>query len=348
MIVIQSLMMLLSFPLAALTLMNRIQVWQIMVLAILLGFVNSFDIPVRQSFVAEMVGREDLINAIALNSSMMNAARTVGPAVAGVLVALVGEGWCFLLNGLSYLAVLIGLLFITAGNNRPYEHQGSRIRAIAEGFRFALDTRPIRALLLLLGVVSLVGLPYTVLMPIFAEDILHGGPKALGILMGFSGIGALLGAALLAGRQGVRGLGSWVMMACAGFGLSLIFFSMSRHLAFSLILLIPVGFSMMVQMASSNTLIQSMVPDRLRGRVMALYSMMFVGMAPFGSLLDGVLANFIGAPLTVAFGGVVCIAGALVFRSHLPTIRAEGRELILAQMMAAGEPAESQAPNISS
>jgi MFS family permease len=346
MIVIQSLMMLLSFPLAALTLMNRIQVWQIMVLAILLGFVNSFDIPVRQSFVAEMVGREDLINAIALNSSMMNAGRTIGPAVAGVLVVLVGEGWCFLLNGLSYLAVLIGLLFITAGNNRPYEHQGSRRKAIAEGFRFALDTRPIRALLLLLGVVSLVGQPYSVLMPIFAEDVLHGGPSALGILMGFSGAGALLGAALLAGRQGVRGLGSWVMMACAGFGLSLIFFSMSRHLVFSIILLIPVGFSMMVQMASSNTLIQSMVPDRLRGRVMALYSMMFVGMAPFGSLLDGVLANFIGAPLTVAFGGAVCIAGALVFRSHLPTIRAEGRELILAQM-AAGEPADNQA-NISS
>src|SRR5262249_34258625 len=229
MIVIQTLMMLLAFPLALLTLMNRIQRWQIIVLAILLGVVNAFDIPVRQSFVAEMVGREDLINAIALNSSMMNSARIIGPAIAGILVSLVGEGWCFLLNGFSYLAVIIGLLFITAGNNPPLEHQGSRREAILEGFRFALRTRPVRALLLLLGVVSLMGMPYSVLMPIFADDVLRGGAKGLGILMGFSGIGALLGAAVLAGRQGVRGLGNWVMLACAGFGTSLILFSLSRH-----------------------------------------------------------------------------------------------------------------------
>ena len=348
MIIIQTLMMLLSFPLAALTLMNRIQVWQIMVLAILLGFVNSFDIPVRQSFIAEMVGREDLINAIALNSSMMNGARVIGPAVAGILVSIVGEGWCFLLNGVSYLAVIIGLLFIRAGNTPPREHHGSRMDAILEGFRFALHTKPVRALLLLLGVVSLMGMPYSVLMPIFADDILHGGPKGLGLLMGFAGIGALLGAALLAGRQGVRGLGSWVMFACAGFGSSLIFFSLSRNFWLSMVLLIPTGFSMMVQMASSNTLIQSMVPDRLRGRVMAIYSMMFVGMAPFGALLAGVLAHLLGAPMTVAIGGLVCIAGAIVFGFHLPKIRAEGRELILAQMMSAGEPADNEAPNISS
>ena len=346
MIVIQSLMMLLAFPLAALTLMNRIQVWHVIVLAILLGFVNAFDIPVRQSFVAEMVGREDLINAIALNSSMMNGARIIGPAVAGILVSLVGEGWCFLINGLSYLAVIIGLIFITAGNNRPREHQGSRVEAIFEGFRFALDTGPVRALLLLLGVVSLMGMPYSVLMPIFADDILKGGAKGLGLLMGSSGIGALLGAAVLAGRQGVRGLGNWVMFACAGFGTSLILFSLSRKFWLSMLLLMPVGFSMMVQMASSNTLIQSMVPDRLRGRVMALYSMMFLGMAPFGALLAGILANLMGAPSTVALGGAVCIAGAVVFRSHLPKIRAEGRQLILAQMMAAGEPTDNEAPNL--
>ena len=348
MIVVQSLMMLLAFPLAALTLMNRIQVWHVIVLAILLGFVNAFDIPVRQSFVAEMVGREDLINAIALNSSMMNGARIIGPAVAGILVSIVGEGWCFLLNGLSYLAVIIGLIFITAGNNRPREHQGSRVEAILEGFRFALDTHPVRALLLLLGVVSLMGMPYSVLMPIFADDILKGGAKGLGLLMGSSGIGALLGAAVLAGRQGVRGLGNWVMLACAGFGTSLILFSLSRTFWLSTLLLMPVGFSMMVQMASSNTLIQSMVPDRLRGRVMALYSMMFLGMAPFGALLAGILANMMGAASTVALGGVVCVAGAVVFRSHLPKIRAEGRQLILAQMMAAGDPTDNEAPNVSS
>jgi MFS family permease len=348
MIVIQSLMMLLAFPLAVLTLMHRIQVTHVIVLAILLGFVNAFDIPVRQSFVAEMVGREDLINAIALNSSMMNGARIIGPAVAGILVSIVGEGWCFLVNGLSYLAVIIGLIFITAGNNRPREHEGSRIEAILEGFRFALHTRPVRALLLLLGVVSLMGMPYSVLMPIFADKILKGGAKGLGLLMGSSGIGALLGAAVLAGRQEVRGLGNWVMLACAGFGTSLMLFSLSRNFWFSTLLLLPVGFSMMVQMASSNTLIQSMVPDRLRGRVMALYSMMFLGMAPFGALLAGILANLMGAPWTVALGGVVCIGGAVVFRSHLPKIRAEGRQLILAQMMAAGEPTDNEAPNVTS
>ena len=348
MIVIQSLMMLLAFPLAVLTLTHRIQVSHVIVLAILLGFVNAFDIPVRQSFVAEMVGREDLINAIALNSSMMNGARIIGPAVAGILVSIIGEGWCFLLNGLSYLAVIIGLIFITAGNTRPREHEGSRVEAILEGFRFALHKRPVRALLLLLGVVSLMGMPYYVLMPIFADEILKGGAKGLGLLMGSSGVGALLGAAVLAGRQGVRGLGNWVMLACAGFGTSLMLFSLSRNFWLSTLLLLPVGFSMMVQMASSNTLIQSMVPDRLRGRVMALYSMMFLGMAPFGALLSGILANLMGAPSTVALGGVVCIAGAVVFRLHLPKIRAEGRQLILAQMMAAGEPTDNEASNVSS
>jgi MFS family permease len=348
MLAIQTSAMLLAFPLAALTLLNRIQVWHVMVLAVLLGIVNAFDIPVRQSFVAEMVGREDLINAIALNSSMLNGARVIGPAIAGIVVATLGEGWCFLINGLSYLAVIIGLLFITAGNQTPHEHEGSRMEAIIEGFRFVLHTKPVRALLLLLGVVSLMGMPYSVLMPIFADQILNGGPSGLGILMGFSGIGALVGAVTLAGRKGIRGLGTWVMRACGGFGTSLIFFSLSRTFWLSAILLVPVGFSLMVQMASSNTLIQSMVPDRLRGRVMSVYSMMFLGMAPFGALFSGLLANRFGAPLTVALGGVVCIVGGLVFRAHLPKVRDEGRQLILAQMMAAGDPADNEAPNIGS
>lgn len=348
MIVMQTLMMLLAFPLAVLTLTDHIQVWHIMALAMLLGFVNAFDIPVRQSFVAEMVGREDLLNAIALNSSMMNGARVIGPAVAGILVSVLGEGWCFLLNGFSYLAVIIVLVLITAGNRPPRDHQGFRSEAILEGFRFALRTRPIRALLLLLGVVSLMGMPYSVLMPIFADGVLNGGPRGLGLLMGASGIGALIGAATLAGRQGVRGLSNWVMFACAGFGTSLILFSFSGIFWLSVVLLVPVGFSMMVQMASSNTLIQSMVPDRLRGRVMAIYSMMFLGMAPFGALLAGILANLMGAPATVTLGGLVCISSAAVFRSHLPKIRAEGRELIMAQGSSAIEPADHKARNISS
>ncbi len=332
MLAIQTAAMLLAFPLAVLTLSNRIQVWHVVLLAVLLGVVNAFDVPVRQSFLGEMVGREVLINAIALNSSMTNAARVIGPAIAGILVAVVGEGWCFLLNGLSYLAVIIGLLFITAGKQAPHETHVSHLQAILEGFRFVLDTQPIRTLLILLGVVSFMGMPYSVLMPIFADTILNGGAKGLGILMGFSGLGALFGAVTLAGRQGVRGLGTWVMFACAGFGTSLILFSLSRLFWLSTLLLVPVGFGMMVQLASSNTLIQSMVPDRLRGRVMAVYSMMFMGMSPFGALFAGILANHLGAPLTVGVGGAACIGAAVVFRSQLPRLRAEGRELILAQV----------------
>jgi MFS family permease len=339
MLAIQTSAMLLAFPLAALTLLNRIQVWHVVVLAVLLGVVNAFDIPVRQSFIAEMVEREDLINAIALNSSMTNGARVIGPAIAGVLVSLVGEGWCFLINGLSYLAVIIGLLFITTGKQAPHVNHVSHTQTILEGFRFVLNTQPVRTLLILLGLISFMGMPYSVLMPIFADDILKGGASGLGILMGFSGLGALMGAITLAGRQGVRGLGTWVMFASGGFGVSLILFSTSRLFWLSTLLLLPVGFSMMVQLASSNTLIQSMVPDRLRGRVMAVYSMMFMGMAPFGALFAGVLANRAGAPITVAMGGAVCIIGAVVFRSQLPQLRAEGRQLILAQVMAAGEPA---------
>src|SRR2546426_3139034 len=245
MLAIQTAAMLLAFPLAALTLLNRIQVWHVIVLAILLGLVNAFDIPVRQSFIAEMVEREDLINAIALNSSMTNGARVIGPAIAGILVSVVGEGWCFLINGLSYLAVIIGLLFITAGKQAPHENRVSHVQTILEGFRFVLTTQPVRTLLALLGVVSFMGMPYSVLMPIFADHILYGGARGLGVLMGFSGIGALLGAVTLAGRRGIRGLGTWVMFACAGFGTSLILFSLSRRFWLSAFLLVPVGFSMM-------------------------------------------------------------------------------------------------------
>src|SRR6267378_5738116 len=346
MLAIQASAMLLAFPLAALTLLNRIQVWHILVLAVLLGVVNAFDIPVRQSFVAEMVGREDLVNAIALNSSMMNGARVIGPAIAGIVVAAIGEGWCFLINGLSYLAVIVCLLFITAGNQAPQEDYASHMEAIIEGFRFVLHTQPVRTLLMLLGVVSLMGMPYSVLMPIFADHILNGGAKGLGVLMGFSGIGALLGAVTLAGRRGIRGLGTWVMFACAGFGTSLILFSLSRTFWLSAFLLVPVGFCMMVQMASSNTLIQSMVPDRLRGRVMAVYSMMFMGMAPFGALLGGAMADRVGAPIAVAAGAVASIVGAAVFGRKLPVFRGEARQLIIAQAVAGGEPSEEMTARV--
>ncbi len=336
----QTTAMLLAFILAALTLTGRVQVWHIFILASSLGLVNAFDVPTRQAFAVDMVGRNDLINAIALNSSMINGARMVGPAIAGLLVASVGEGWCFLLNAISYLAVIAGLLMMTVDAQVRVPLPGSALASILEGFRYVRHNRPIRTLLLLLGLVSLMGMPYAVLMPIFADQILHGGPKGLGLLMGASGFGALIGAVTLATKKGIRGLGRWIAFSAAGFGLGLILFSQSRSFPFSMALLAPVGFSMMIEMAASNTLIQSLVRDEFRGRVMALYAMMFMGMAPFGSLLAGALAHRIGAPSTVMLGGAVCMAGAAVFRWHLPALRLEAREMIVALQVAAGDPAE--------
>jgi MFS family permease len=331
--------LILAFILAGLTLTGRVQVAHIFVLAALLGVVNAFDIPARQSFLVEMVGREDLINAIALNSSMFNGARIVGPAVAGILVAAIGEGWCFFANGVSYIAVIIGLIMIQVPPAAAPK-KGSAISHIAEGFRFAAHTTPIRALLLLLGLVSLTGMPYAVLMPVFADHIFHSGARGLGILMGFSGAGALIGALALATRQGVIGLGRWVAVATGVFGASLILFSFSRSFWIAAAMLIPVGTAMMTQMGASNTLIQTMTPDPLRGRVMSVYSMMFMGMAPAGALLAGVMADRFGAPFTVAAGGVVAIAGSIVFSLHLPALRPEARRLIAAQHMVGGDPAD--------
>ena len=348
--------MLLAFVLAALTLTHTIdhRVWLIFVLAALLGVVNAFDIPGRQSFLVDMVGKEDLMNAIALNSSMFNGARVVGPAVAGILVARLGEGWCFFANGASYIAVIAGLMMMNvhaparvSAKTSPWEH-------MLEGFQFVNRTAPIRALMVLLGLVSVTGMPYVVLMPIFADKILHHGGQEfasligshdlgavrLGILMGAAGVGALLGALTLAVRSGVKGLGTWISVCCAGFGVSLMLFSFSTSFWLSVLLLMPVGYFIMLQMASSNTLIQVMVPDALRGRAMAVYSMMFMGMAPIGALLGGALSDRLGAPLTVAIGGFASVMGAWWFAVQLPKIRVEARQLIIAQAMAGGEPSE--------
>ena len=336
----QTAAMLLALVLAALTLSGRVQVWHVFLLAALLGVVNAFDIPTRQAFVADMVGREDLINAIALNSTMFNSARMIGPAVAGLLVDTIGEGWCFFANGVSYLAVIAGLLLMNMTARTRVPLPGSTLASIVEGFRYVKRTGPIRALLLMLGLVSLVGMPYTVLMPLFADQVLHGGPRGLGILMSAIGVGALAGALTLAAKRGIRGLGHWVAFSATGFGASLILFSLSHSFWLSAALLLPVGFSVMVEMASSNTLIQSLVPDSLRGRVMAVYSMMFMGMAPFGSLLAGALAQHLGAPATVAIGGVVCIIGAVVFGLHLPALHREVKQIFVALQAGGGEPSE--------
>jgi MFS family permease len=332
----------LASVLAALTLLHKVQVWQIFVLASCLGVVNAFDIPGRQSFLVDMVGKDDLMNAIALNSSMFNGARVIGPAIAGILVAKIGEGYCFLGNAVSYIAVIIGLLLMRV-HSPARASMASPLEHMMEGFRFVNRTAPIRALLLLLGLVSLVGMPYVVLMPIFADQILHGGAKGLGILMGATGVGALLGALTLAFRSGVKGLGRLVAWCCAGFGASLAVFALSHVFWVSVVLLLPVGYCMMLQMACSNTLIQVMVPDALRGRVMAVYSMMFMGMAPIGALLGGALADRLGAQVTVAIGGVASVVGACWFALHLPKIRVEARRLIVSQAAGGGEPSEMTA-----
>lgn len=333
--------MCLAFVLAALTLSGRIQVWHIIVLAALLGTVNAFDIPARQAFLVEMVGKEDLLNAIGLNSSMFNGARVVGPAVAGILVASIGEGWCFFANAVSYLAVIAGLLAMKLKKRTAPRRSGSAVADVLEGFRYARNTLPIFAILLLLGLVSLVGLPYAVLMPIFADKILHSGPRGYSLLMSAAGLGAMMGALTLATRQGVRGLGRLVALAASGFGVSLILFSLSRSFWLSIVLLVPAGFCVMLLTACCNTLIQTMVPDHLRGRMMGLYSMMFMGMAPLGALGAGVAANWFGAPITVAVGGGVCLLGAAGFARVLPQIRAEARQLIVAQGLVTGEPGET-------
>ena len=334
----QTAAMLLAFALAALTLSGQVRIWHVFVLSSLLGVVNSFDIPARQSFIVEMVGKPDLMNAIALNSSMFNASRVVGPAIAGILVAGIGEGWCFFANGVSYIAVIAGLAAMRIAPREPFEHPGSPLAHIVEGFRFVIANPPVHALLILLGVVSLTGMPYVVLMPIFADRILHGGARALGGLMGVAGIGALCGALLLASRQHLRGLGTWVALAALSFGACLTAFAASRNLGLSAAILVPAGFCMMIQMGSSNTLIQSMVPDRLRGRVMSVYSMMFMGMAPIGSLLAGATAGRLGAPATVAAGGLICMTAAGVFWLRWPGIRVHARRLIAEQGIAAGGP----------
>jgi MFS family permease len=305
--------MVLALTLAGLTLTGHIQVWELFFLETLLGVVHAFDIPARQSFFIEMVGRDDLLNAIALNSTMFNGARVAGPAIAAILVALIGVGWCFFANGVSYIAVIAGLLMMHVDNSPIAAGLASPFEKLREGFHFVEHTRPILALLLLVGLTSLVAMPFTVLMPVFADRILHGGVSTYGMLMGAVGVGAMIGAMLIAMREEVRGLGKIVSTASITLGTSLILFSASRILWLSLIVLVGVGVSMMMQATSTNTLIQAMVPDHLRGRVMSVYSMMFIGMAPLGSLFAGAIATHLGAPLTVFMGGAAGIVGGTIF-----------------------------------
>ncbi|MEO8277259.1 MAG: MFS transporter [Thermoanaerobaculia bacterium] len=336
----QTTSMLLAFALAALTLSGKVTIAWILTLAAISGIVNAFDIPTRQAFAVDMVGRADLMNAIALNSSIFNGARVVGPAVAGLLVARIGEGWCFLANGVSYLAVLGSLLAMRLPAHTRAADTSSAWTSVRAGFVYVAGAQPVRALLLLLGLVSLTGMPYAVLMPVFAKEILGGGAHEMGLLMGCSGAGALAGAVVLASRKSVKGLGTFVALSAGSLGVALIAFSFSHVFWLSAILLVPVGFFMMSEMASSNTLIQSMIPDEMRGRVMSVYAMMFMGMAPLGALLAGSLAARIGAPATVASGGAICLVGSLVFARRLPHLRVHAHRMIVELQMAAGDPPE--------
>jgi MFS family permease len=318
----QVLAMIQALVLALLFFVGTIQVWHVVLLGIFIGFINAFDMPARQAFVVEMVDKkEDLGNAIALNSLMVNGARLLGPSIAGVLIAAMGEGICFLLNGLSYLFVIASLLMMKV-TPRKIKAQDTRVwQGLKEGFAYAFGFAPIRNIILLLAVVSLMGMPYTVLMPVFAKEILHGGSHTFGFLMGASGIGALLGALYLASRRSVLGLGKIIPLSAAIFGFGLIAFSFSRIFVLSLGLILIAGLGMMMQMAGSNTIIQTIVEDDKRGRVMSFYTMAFIGTAPFGSLLAGGLANSIGAPHTLIFGGLLCIIGAVIFATRLPKLK---------------------------
>jgi MFS family permease len=309
----QTISMLLAFILAGLTLTHHVHEWSLITITFLVGIVNAFDVPIRQAFFVEMVGREDLPNAIALNSSIFNGARVVGPAIAGFAIAWIGAGWCFFLNGLSFFAVILALLAmkIRAVERKP--SMESPLQSLLQGFRFAMKDRPIRSALLLLSMLSLLGLQYSVFMPIFANDILHSGAKGLGVLMSAAGVGAVLGALQFAARTSYKGLAKWIAAMSVICACGLIAFSQSHVFWLSCAVLFVVGFAATSQMAATNTTVQNRVPDELRGRVMAVYATMFMGVQPIGALLAGGIAKRIGAPSTLAVFGSLCLAGSLVF-----------------------------------
>lgn len=329
-VITQIISMLQSFAVGGLALAGLIDVWHIVALSIVQGVVNAFDMPARQAFLVEMVdAREDLPNAIALNSSMVNGARLIGPALAGVVISAVGEAWCFLIDGISYLAVILSLLLMQLAATRTLRPLSTAnvTEQLREGWNYVSDSLPIRSILLLLGLISLAGMPYTVLMPVIASKVLHGGPNTLGLLMSATGVGALVGALTLAMRRSVLGLGMRIVVCSGLFGLGLIAFGWSTNLWLSVAILPVIGFAMMQHMAASNTILQTVVDDAKRGRVMAFYSMAFQGMAPFGSLMAGTLAGHIGVQWTLALSGAICLAGSVWFASVLPAMRVVLRPL---------------------
>ena len=326
----QTLSMVQSLLLAALTLTHTITIPLILALSAMQGFINAFDMPGRQAFMVQMVeDRQDLGNAIAINSSMVNMARLVGPSLAGLLIAATSEGWCFLADGVSYLAVIASLLMMRLHAPVVKRETASTLHEMKEGWSYVSGFLPVRTILMLFAVVSLMGMPFVVLMPVFAARVLHGGPHTLGFLMGAVGVGALVSALSLAARKSVRGLVKMIPLAAAVFGFGLIGFGLSRSFWLSMATVLVAGMGMMQGMAASNTIIQTLVSEDKRGRVMSYYTMAFVGMAPFGSLLAGTMANAIGAPWTVILNGTVGVLGAAWFATQLPKVRREMRPVYL-------------------
>ena len=318
----QTLSMITSFVLAVLTLTGTITIHSLLIVSVAQGLVNAFDMPTRQAFVVTLIeDKNDLANAIALNSSMFNAARLLGPTVAGAIIAASNEGWCYLIDGFSYLAVLAALLAMRV-KAAPMKTGAtiSPLEQFKEGWSYAYNHRAIRSIITLIALVCLLGFPYVVLMPIFAGTILGGGPHTLGFLMTASGCGALLGALYLAGRRSMAGLGQLIPAAGAVFGLGLMAFAFSRVLWLSIVLMVVTGFGSMVQIASSNTLLQTIVEDNKRGRVMSFFLMAYFGTTPFGSLIAGSLSDRFGPQITLAFGGACCVAGAIWFATTLSSI----------------------------
>jgi MFS family permease len=339
-------LMVTSFALGYFALRGTISVPIVIVLGTIQGVCNAFDIPARQAFVVQMVEeRADLGSAIAMNSMVFNSARLVGPSVAGLLLAAFGEAWCFIIDGFSFLAVIAALV---AMRTTPMERRESTpvLHELRDGFAASFGFPPIRAILLLMALTSFVGMPYTVLMPAFADKVLHGDALTLGFLMAATGVGALLGALFLAMRPSVRGLGRIIASGAALFGAALIAFSFSRQTWLSLVLLAVTGFAMMAQTASSNTIVQTLVDDNKRGRVMAFFAMAFMGTMPFGNLFAGIIADRIGAPRTVFLGGVACVVGALLFARKLPQIRTLIRPVYMARGIIPVRPEAAPPPTV--
>jgi len=311
-----------------LTLTGQVRVWHIFFLALALGAIGMFDMTARQSFLVEMVGKDDLMNAIALNSSVYNSGRILGPAVAGLMVAAIGEGWCFMVNAASFLAVIVGLLLMRLPPAAPREKGISPIAQLHEGIRFVRHNEPLRTLLINLGIVSIMSYSFIVLMPVFADRMLGGGPKTLGVLMSAFGAGALLGAIYMATRTGLRGLSRTIVRATLIYSFALILFAFSSTIVLACFFLVITGAGMLLQVASTNTSLQTITPDALRGRVMGFYGMMFMGMAPIGSLVAGWLGDWIGASYTVALGAAVSIIAALAFNRRRPVVVAALRQIM--------------------